>query len=95
MTREFPASLLPEIFWAISGPASTSRAHAGGTGVAAKRRTIQAVAENVGDVIWEVDAKGLYLYMSPAVERILGYPSDELIGKKHFYDLLLRTSGKN
>jgi PAS domain S-box-containing protein len=45
------------------------------------------VAENVGDVIWEVDANGLYRYVSPAVETILGYTPDELIGKMHFYDL--------
>ena len=44
------------------------------------------VAESVGDFIWEVDAKGLYRYTSPSVERILGYRPDELIGKKHFYD---------
>ena len=45
------------------------------------------VAESVGDFIWEVDAQGLYLYTSPSVEKILGYRPDELIGKKHFYDL--------
>jgi PAS domain S-box-containing protein len=45
------------------------------------------VAENVGDFIWEVDANGLYTYASPSVERILGYTPDELVGKKHFYDL--------
>ena len=45
------------------------------------------VAENVGDFIWEVDAKGLYRYTSPTVKKILGYTPDELIGKMHFYDL--------
>ena len=45
------------------------------------------VAENVGDFIWEVDANGLYRYTSPSVEKILGYRADDLIGKKHFYDL--------
>jgi PAS domain S-box-containing protein len=45
------------------------------------------VAESVGDFIWEVDANGLYRYTSPAVEKILGYTPDELIGKMHFYDL--------
>jgi len=47
------------------------------------------VAENVGDFIWEVDANGLYRYTSPSVEKILGYRSDELVGKRHFYDLFV------
>jgi PAS domain S-box-containing protein len=47
----------------------------------------QQVAENVADFIWEVDAKGLYHYTSPAVEKILGYSPGELDGKMHFYDL--------
>ncbi|MRR35805.1 PAS domain S-box protein, partial [bacterium] len=47
------------------------------------------VAENVGDFIWEVDAGGLYRYTSPSVEKILGFRPDELIGKKHFYDLFV------
>src|SRR3972149_9438959 len=45
------------------------------------------VAENAGEWIWEVDANGLYTYSSPVVERILGYEPEEIIGKKHFYDL--------
>ncbi len=45
------------------------------------------VAENAGEWIWEVDANGMYRYCSSAVERILGYSPDELVGKKHFYDL--------
>jgi len=45
------------------------------------------VAENALEWIWEVDADGLYTYASPVVEKILGYKSDEIVGKKHFYDL--------
>jgi PAS domain S-box-containing protein len=45
------------------------------------------VAENIGDFIWEVDMNGLYRYTSPSVEKILGYRPDELVGKRHFYDL--------
>ncbi len=45
------------------------------------------VAENVSDFIWEVDSQGLYTYTSSSVENILDYRADELIGKKHFYDL--------
>ncbi len=47
------------------------------------------VAENVSDFIWEVDSQGLFTYTGPSVEKILGYRPDELIGKKHFYDLFV------
>lgn len=45
------------------------------------------IAESAGEWIWEVDADGLYTYSSPGVEKILGYGPQEIIGKKHFYDL--------
>lgn len=45
------------------------------------------VAESAGEWIWEVDASGVYRYCSSAVENIIGYSPDELVGKKHFYDL--------
>jgi PAS domain S-box-containing protein len=45
------------------------------------------VADNAGELIWEVDRTGLYRYCSSAVEKILGYPASELVGRKHFYDL--------
>jgi PAS domain S-box-containing protein len=45
------------------------------------------ISEHSGEWIWEVDKKGLYTYSSPVVKDILGYEPDELICKKHFYDL--------
>lgn len=45
------------------------------------------VTENAQEWIWESDEKGVYTYSSPVVTSILGYTSDELIGKKTFYDL--------
>jgi PAS domain S-box-containing protein len=45
------------------------------------------VAETAGEFIWEVNADGLYTYVSPTVEKILGYTPEELVGKKHFFDL--------
>ncbi|MFA4825572.1 MAG: PAS domain S-box protein [Methanoregula sp.] len=45
------------------------------------------VAESAGEWIWEVDADGLYTYASPAVEKMLGYRPEEIIGRMHFYDL--------
>ena len=38
-------------------------------------------------ITWEVDAQGLYTYVSPVCEAVWGYAPHELVGKKHFYDL--------
>jgi len=45
------------------------------------------VTEHAQEWVWEVDAEGLYTYSSSAVENILGYKPEEIVGKKHFYDL--------
>lgn len=46
-----------------------------------------SIVSQSGQVIWEIDRNGLYTYISPTVEGVLGYPPDELIGKLHYYDL--------
>lgn len=46
----------------------------------------QQVVKCAGDWIWEVDTEGLYTYVSPVVEAVLGYKPEEIIGKKFFYD---------
>ncbi|HCE44876.1 MAG TPA: hypothetical protein DET40_15150 [Lentisphaeria bacterium] len=67
-------------------------------GAAIRRRTIEdallqstrrfeQVAETAREIIWEVDANGLYTYVSSLSKPILGFEPEELIGKKHFYDL--------
>ncbi|MDH7598406.1 MAG: PAS domain S-box protein [Sedimentisphaerales bacterium] len=63
-----------------------------------RRRTLEAlqqsedrfrqVVENAQEWVWEVDADGLYTYVSPIVQQILGYSPDELVGRLHYYDLL-------
>jgi PAS domain S-box-containing protein len=45
------------------------------------------VADNAGEWIWEIDETGLFRYCSSAVEQILGYTSEELVGQKCFFDL--------
>jgi len=47
----------------------------------------QQVSENAQEWIWEVNTHGLYTYSSPTVEILLGYKPEEIVGKKHFYDL--------
>lgn len=46
------------------------------------------IADHVGDWVWEVDARGVYTYASQAVERILGYRPEELVGEVRMADLL-------
>lgn len=50
-------------------------------------RRFRQVAEATGDIIWEVDARGLYTFVSASVEKSLGYTPEELVGKMHFHDL--------
>ena len=47
------------------------------------------IAENAGEWIWELNEEGVYTYSSPAVEKILGYSTEEIVGKMHFYDLFV------
>ena len=44
----------------------------------------RGLVESTSDWIWEVDPQGRYTYVSPQVERILGYPPASLIGKRPF-----------
>ena len=45
------------------------------------------LAERSRTMVWEVDAQGLYTYVSPACLPILGYRPDEMVGRLHFYEL--------
>jgi PAS domain S-box-containing protein len=45
------------------------------------------LAENSRTVTWEVDNLGLYTYVSHVSKAVWGYLPEELVGKKHFYEL--------
>lgn len=45
------------------------------------------LAQHSRSITWEVDANGLYTYISEVAEQVIGYSSDEMIGKMHFYNL--------
>ena len=45
------------------------------------------IAERAEEVIWEVDATGLYTYVSDGCRRVWGYDASEVVNKLHFYDL--------
>ncbi len=46
------------------------------------------ISSNINDWLWEVDTSGCYTYSNDAVEKILGYSANEVIGK-YFYDFFL------
>ena len=54
--------------------------------MAKTEQRFQDIADNADEWIWEVDQTGRYTYSSGAVERILGYTSEEVL-ELHFYDL--------
>ena len=43
--------------------------------------TLRAIVESSRDWIWSIDIEGNHTYSNPAIEEILGYSPDELIGK--------------
>jgi diguanylate cyclase (GGDEF)-like protein/PAS domain S-box-containing protein len=55
--------------------------------LAAVESRYREVVERAGDWVWEIDAAGLFTYVSPQSEPSVGYPTDKLIGDS--YDLLL------
>jgi len=44
----------------------------------------RSLVESSSDWIWEVNSEGMYIYVSPLVEEILGYKPEEIIGKTPF-----------
>jgi two-component system cell cycle sensor histidine kinase/response regulator CckA len=45
------------------------------------------LAKQSATLVWEVDAQGLYTYVSEVAEAVLGYRPDEVVGRMHFYDV--------
>ncbi|GEM_PF-844102 len=50
-------------------------------------RKYRDLVENISDVIYTLDGKGIITYISPVVKRLYGYDPDDIIGK-HFTDLV-------
>ena len=44
----------------------------------------RALVESSSDLIWETNLEGVYTYLSPQIENILGYPVDSLLFKSPF-----------
>lgn len=52
-----------------------------------EKKRLEQITNNMADMTALCDIEGWYLFVSPSFERILGYQSDELIGR-HSYDFI-------
>ncbi|TFG90723.1 MAG: PAS domain S-box protein [Syntrophobacterales bacterium] len=46
-----------------------------------EREYYRSFMESVGDWVWEMDLEGIHTYSNPAVEEMLGYTPEEIIGR--------------
>ncbi len=46
-----------------------------------REEMLRIINENVSDIIWRIDADTRITYLSPSVERILGYRPEEILGQ--------------
>jgi len=53
----------------------------------ASEERYRRIVEAAGDIIFEVDAQGHFTYANPATLRVLGYDTDEIIGR-HYTELM-------
>lgn len=65
-----------------------------GDALKASEEKFRTIIETINDMIWEVDATGRYTYISPRVITLLGYESDEIIGKTPFDFMPPEEAGK-
>ena len=47
---------------------------------------LRQISEGSSEWVWDIDLDGLYAYSNSAVEQMLGYGVEEVVGKKHYYD---------
>lgn len=50
-------------------------------------KRFRQMAQQSQTVIWEINLEGVYTYVNETCETVWGYKPEEIIGKKHFYDL--------
>lgn len=45
------------------------------------RKRYQYLVESINEIVWEIDATGRFTYLSPNIEKLIGYGQAEMIGK--------------
>ncbi len=55
------------------------------------KERFELLAEQSRTITWEIDNTGLFVFMSDAVNQILGYAPEDLVGDKYFYEMYALT----
>lgn len=84
-----PANIVGHIlkllsFWLIFYSVIRSSLHQPYKKIALSEKRFKNIVESMSDLVWEVDIKGRYTYCSAKMASVLGYRSNELIGKTFF-----------
>jgi len=45
---------------------------------------LRLITDNMLDLIYQVNSKGIFEYVSPSIKELLGYEAEEIIGKRDF-----------
>ncbi len=45
------------------------------------RKSYQDLVESINESVWEIDATGRFTYISPGIEKLMGYEQHEIIGR--------------
>lgn len=45
---------------------------------------LELITENMLDIVGQVDAKGVFLYVSPSIKKLLGYETSQIVGNSIF-----------
>ncbi len=87
-TRCVPVRAVSGALTRVIGVTTDATAHKQAeAGLRQTRERYEQLARLTGTFAWEVDAAGLYTFVSPSCQAVLGYAPEELTGQLHFYDL--------
>lgn len=84
--KELPFSSSAQTESALGAASDVTRGKLAEIRVNESEQRVKLLAEHSRTFSWEVNAEGLYTYVTDVVEQVLGYKPSELINKLHFYD---------
>ncbi len=61
--------------------------------IAESEKRFRSLSESTPDIIYMIDTQGVFTYVNPAWERILGHPSEEVLGR-YFIDFVRKEESQ-